>query len=191
MVRRLVIFSLIALFLAAAAPPAPAQQKTPDPDEYRIGPEDVLDIVVWKNTDLTRTVPVRPDGKISLPLLNDVQAAGLSPLQLREVLVKRLAEYMPSPEVSVLVSDVKSFKISMLGEINSPGRHELRSKTTVLDAIALAGGFKPFAARSRVVVLRPEGRSMKRIPFNYDKVIAEGGEAENFFLQPGDVILVP
>src|SRR5919197_967058 len=150
------------------------------PAAYVIGPEDVLDISVWKNTDISRTVPVRPDGKISLPLLNDVQAAGLTALELRKDLAQKLAEYVPSPEVSVIVSDVRSFKVSVIGEVVRPGRFELKSWTTVLDALALAGGFTPFAARSRIVILHPEGTTMKRIPFNYNKLT---GEQENFYLR--------
>jgi polysaccharide export outer membrane protein len=161
-------------------------------NEYRIGPEDVLDITVWKNAELTRTVPVRPDGMISLPLLNDVRAVGLTPLELRDVLVKRLEEYIPSAQVSVIVSAVHSFKVSVIGEVAFPGRHELRSGATVLEALAMSGGLKEFAARSRIVVMRQSGKSgTQRIPFNYDKAIAEGGEVENFSLRPGDIIVVP
>jgi len=134
-------------------------------------------------------VPVRPDGKISLPLLNDVQAAGLTALELREVLTKKLAEYMPAPEVSVIVLDIRSFKVTVLGEIGRPGRYELKSWTTVLDLLALAGGFTQFAARSKIVILQPDGKTMKRIPFNYNKALA--GEQENFYLRNGDIILVP
>lgn len=161
------------------------------PDEYRIGPEDVLQISVWNHEAMSRTVPVRPDGKISLPLLNDVQAKGLTPLQLREFLIKRLAEYMPNPEVSVIVTDVRSFKVSVMGEVPRPGRYELRSWTTVLDVLALVGGFNQYAARSRIVVLRPNGKTMTRIPFNYNKVVSASPEQENFYLQSGDIVLVP
>lgn len=164
----------------------------PSVNEYRIGPEDVLDIAVWKNVELTRTVPVRPDGMISLPLINDVRAVGLTPLELREVLAKRLEEYIPSPQVSVIVSAVHSFKVSVIGEVGFPGRHEIRSGTTVLDALAMSGGLKEFAARSRIVVMRQDGRGgTKRLPFNYDNAITEGGESENFSLRPGDIVVVP
>lgn len=200
-----------ALLLASGAAPgeepdkpvANGNSQTSALGDYRIGPEDVLQITVWKNEALTRAVPVRPDGKISLPLLNDVQVAGLTALELREVLTRKLAEYMPSPEVSVIVSEVRSFKVSVIGEVNRPARYELKSWATVLDALALAGGFTPFAARSRIVILRPEGNTVKRIPFNYNKLTASreslldrimnaGGEAqENFYLQNGDIVLVP
>src|SRR5436309_13864220 len=170
---------------------APGPQPPPEQGDYRIGPEDVLDIAVWNNTAISRTVPVRPDGKISLPLLNDVQAAGLTPMQLRDVLIKKLAEYMPTPEVSVIVREVHSIKVSVIGEVKKPGRHELKSRATVLDALAMAEGLGEFASRGRIVILRPDGNTLKRIPFNYNKVVSTDGELENFMLQPGDIIVVP
>lgn len=160
-------------------------------DAYRIGPEDTLLVSVWKNEAISKTVPVRPDGMISLPLLHDVTAAGLTPEQLRDVLIEKLSAYIPNPEVSVIVTDVRSFKVSVLGEVARPARYELKSWATVLDVIALAGGLNEFAARSRIIILRPEGKAMKRIPFNYNKVVAAGGEQENLALQPGDIVLVP
>lgn len=165
--------------------------QTQDIGDYRIGPEDVLDISVWNNSAISRTVPVRPDGKISLPLVNDVQAAGLTPTQLRSVLLKKLAEYVPSPEVSVIVREVHSFKVSVIGEVKKTGRHELKGRATVLDILAMAEGFGEFAGRGRIVVLRPEGKTMRQIPFNYNKVLSNNGALENFFLQPGDIIVVP
>lgn len=159
--------------------------------DYRIGPEDVLDISVWNNAAVSRTVPVRPDGKISLPLVNDVQAGGLTPTQLRTVLIKKLSEFVPSPEVSVIVREVHSFKVSVIGEVKKTGRHELKGRATVLDILAMAEGFGEFAGRGRIVVLRPEGKTMRQIPFNYNKVVSNNGALENFFLQPGDIIVVP
>jgi len=173
---------------ANAQAPAADGARNGEPDVYRIGPEDMLAISVWKNEALSRTVPVRPDGKISLPLLNDVQAAGLTPMELREVLAKKFTEFVPSPEVSVIVTDVRSFKVSVIGEVARPSRYELKSWTTAVDALALAGGFTQFAARSRIVILRPDGATMKRIPFNYNKL---AGEQENFYLRNGDILLVP
>jgi len=169
---------------ASAAPPVPI-------GDYTIGPEDVLDITVWNNTGISRTVPVRPDGKISLPLLDDVQAAGLSPRQLKDTLTKRLAKYIASPEVSVIVREIHSFRVAVIGEVKTPGRYELKSRASVLDAIALAGGFSPFAARSKMVILRAEGAIVKRIPCDYNKVVSADGQPENFFLRPGDVVVVP
>jgi len=169
--------------------PAPPQQAMKAVDDYRIGPEDVLAIAVWNNEAMSRVVPVRPDGKISLPLLDDVQAAGLTPMQLREAIAKRLSEYVPSPSVSVIVTDVRSFKVAVIGEVTRPARYELKSRASVLDVLALAGGFNQFANRSRLVVLRTEGDKQLRIPFNYNRVVA--GEEENVYLRPNDIILVP
>ena len=157
---------------------------------YRIGPEDVLQVSVWSNEAVSRTVPVRPDGRISLPLLNDVQAAGLSPMELREDLTRRLAEYMPHPEVAVSVTEVRSYKVSVIGAVTRPGRYELKSWATVVDVLAMAQGFTEFAGRSRIVVLRSDGKETGRLPFDYDKVASGGGQA-NFYVRPGDIILVP
>jgi len=167
------------------------RDKVQESIDYRIGPEDVLDIAVWHNEAMSRTVPVRPDGKISLPLLNEVQAAGLTPMEVRDALIHKLKEYMPTPEVSVIVKEVHSFKVSVIGEVRKTGRHELKSRATVLDVLAMAEGLGEFAARGRIVILRPNGNTMKRIPFNYNKVISVDGELENFLLQPGDIIVVP
>ena len=119
----------------AAATPSKAPAPPPGPaisaEEYKIGPEDLLAVSVWKNDAMSRTVPVRPDGMISLPLLDDIQAAGLTPMQLRDVIMKKLSDYMPTPEVSVIVNEVRSFKVSVMGEIARPARYELRSVTPV------------------------------------------------------------
>jgi polysaccharide export outer membrane protein len=177
--------------LAQEAKPTPAANGITDQDEYRIGPEDTLQIFVWKNETLSRLVSVRPDGKISLPLLGDVQASGQTARELRDTLVKRYVEFIASPEISVIVNEVKSIKVSVIGEVPKAGRYELKSRTTVLDMLAMAGGFGQFASRSRVFVLRPEAGKMKRIPFNFNKAVSEGGEQENFYLQPGDIVVVP
>jgi polysaccharide biosynthesis/export protein len=180
--------------------PSPEPAEAVDPSTYRIGPEDTLAIAVWQNEDLTRTVPVRPDGKISLPLVNDVQVAGLTPMEVRELLKERLAEYAPDAEISVIVAEVNSFKVSVMGKVQRPDRYLLKGPTTVLDVLALAGGFQDFANEEKVVVLRPEpffvqgrqaGQTFRRIYVNYKKVIAAGGETENFTLQPGDIVVVP
>ena len=171
---------------AAAAPPAAG---APVGADYKIGIDDVLDIAVWNNTTVSRTVPVRPDGRISLPLLNEVQAAGLTPSQLRASLMSKLVEYMPTPEVSVIVREVHSNKISVLGEVRKAGRYEISQRATVLDAVALAGGFNDFARRTKLVIMRQEGTGTKRIPINYNRIVAE--EDDNVILQPGDIVVVP
>ena len=190
---RFALFGLLAS-IVAFTPAAHAQTAAPDadgrgaPDAYRIGPEDQLLISVWKNDAMSRSVLVRPDGKIALPLLNDVQAAGLTALELRDVLTAKLKDFIPNPEVTVIVSDVRSLKVSVIGEVARPGRYELRSWATVLDALALAGGFTQYASRSKIVILHPKGKSMEKIPFNYNEV---SGKQENFYLRNGDIVLVP
>jgi len=185
----LIVLVMVAAWSASAQAAKPAEAATAS--GYRIGPEDVLQISVFSNDALSRTVPVRPDGMISLPLLNDVKAAGLTPMELRDSLMKKLVEFVPSPEIAVIVTEVKSFMISVIGQVMKPGRFDLRSSATVVDALAMAGGFKEFANRSRVVVIRPEGSAQKRIPFDYDKMAATVNPQENFALRPGDIVMVP
>jgi polysaccharide export outer membrane protein len=190
---RFALFGLLAPILllsgaASAQTPAPDADGRGAPDAYRIGPEDQLLISVWKNDAMSRSVLVRPDGKIALPLLNDVQAAGLTALELRDVLTTKLKDFIPNPEVTVIISDVRSLKVSVIGEVARPGRYELRSWATVLDALALAGGFTQYASRSKIVILHPKGKSMEKIPFNYNEV---SGKQENFYLRNGDIVLVP
>ena len=187
--------------VAAAAPaPSPAPRVAPVArtantvdmtKEYLIGPEDVLDITVWKNCpDLCRTVPVRPDGKLSLPLVNDVQAAGMTPMDLRQHLTDQLAEYIPSPEVSVIVREVHNFKVAVVGAVKMPGDYEIKSQATVLELIARAQGLTEFSNRDKIVVLRQNGAKTERIKFNYRKV-AEGDDQDNFYVRAGDIIVVP
>jgi polysaccharide export outer membrane protein len=145
---------------------------------------------VWKNADLIRTVQVRPDGKISLPLVNDVQAGDLTTMELRDVLSKGFAKYFTEPEVSVSVKEVHSLKVSVLGLVRAPGRYDLKSQATVLDALALAGGLGDFAKRDRIFVSRWDGTQWTRIVFNYSKVL-DGDDQENFFVHRGDIIIVP
>jgi len=162
-----------------------------EPDEYRIGPEDVLDITVWKSAELTRTVPVRPDGKITLPLLNDVQAAAITPMQLRDTLAKGYADYLSSPEVSVIVREIHSLKVSVVGRVKTPGRYELKAQATVLEALAMAGGLTDFAKGDRIVIFRRVGKGWTKLPFSYTKVVAEWDEHQNIVLEPGDIVIVP
>ena len=189
------------LALALAVPVPSLAQDAPAKDtagssaseyEYVIGPADVLEVTVWQNTLVSRTVPVRPDGRISLPIINDVQAAGLTPLQLQSTLSKALAEYIQSPEVSVIVREVHSFNVSVLGHVKTPGRYELASRVTVLEALALAGGLTEYADRGRIVILRRTGSKTEQIPFSYDRVMeaAASKSQSNFFIQPDDIILV-
>jgi polysaccharide export outer membrane protein len=160
-----------------------------DPAEFRIGIEDVLDITVRNNADLTKVVPVRPDGRISLPLINDVDAAGLTPMQLRDALSGKLATYIQNPDVSVVVREIHSFKVSVIGNVRTPGRFELRGPSTVLDALAHAQGMNEFAARRKIAILRQEGATQRRLRFDYDAAVRNG--ENNIYLKPGDIIVVP
>lgn len=173
-------------------PPAAASTAAnlPGRGDYRIGPDDVLDISVWNNTAISRTVPVRPDGMITLPLLNDIQASGLTPMELRDILTRKLAAYMQSPEVSVIVREVHSCKVTVMGEVKKPGRYEIGTRATVLDAIAQAGGFTDFASRGMVTILRNEGRTLMRLSIRYKDAVAGRADDSRFSLRPGDTVVV-
>jgi polysaccharide biosynthesis/export protein len=160
-------------------------------EEYRIGPGDTVEVFVWKNPEVSRTVPVKPDGTISLPLVGEQRAAGLTPAELRETLTKAYSAYVAAPEVSVIVGQVNSLYVSVIGEGGKPGRYPLPSaRTTVLELLAMIGGPNPFASTGNIRVLRREGDHVREIPFNYDAAVA-GNADEDFYLKPGDVIVVP
>ena len=165
---------------------------TPMPSDYVIGPGDVLQITVWKNDTLSRIVPVRPDGKISMPLLHDVTAAGLTAMQLRDKISRALAEFLPNPEVAVAVTDVRSLRVSVLGEVQRPGVLELRGTTTILEALAMAGGFRDFASPSKITVIRTDANGQtQKIRFNYNRAVSNGSDEKNLVLKSGDVVVVP
>jgi polysaccharide export outer membrane protein len=174
----------------AFAPAHAANGGRPD-GPFRIGAEDVLFITVWKNEAMSRSVAVRPDGMISLPLINDVQAAGLTPTELRQVLGDKLREHLADPEVSVIVTEIRSRIVTVMGEVVKPDRYPIQGRATVVDLLARAGGFTQQAARSRIVVLRREGATVRAIPFDYNRLISSGAGAGDFVLEPGDTILVP
>jgi polysaccharide export outer membrane protein len=162
-------------------------------NSYVIGADDVLAINVWKEPDVSRSVTVRSDGKISLPLVGELTAGGETPLQLEQEIAKRLASYISEPEVTVIVQDSKSQRINILGMVVRPGAYLLTgSGTTVLDAIAMAGGFRDFAKQKAIYVLRqsPDG-TQKRIPFNYKEVIKGHDPDQNVRLLPRDTVVVP
>jgi polysaccharide export outer membrane protein len=165
--------------------------RIPISQEYLIGPADVLQVSVWKNDALSRTVPVRPDGMITLPLVNEVRAAGLTPMELRDIIKKDLGQYLPNPEVSVIVMEMHSFNVSVLGQVQKAGRYQFSGPVTVLDALAEAGGITEFASPSDMYVLRHVGGTVKRISFNYSKVVASPDQNSNFSVQPGDILVVP
>jgi polysaccharide export outer membrane protein len=163
----------------------------PHDDSFVIGNDDVLAINVWKEPDISRSIPVRSDGKISLPLVGEVQAAGLTPLKLEKDIASRLKNYISEPEVTVMVQQVNSQKFNILGQVVRPGSYVIANSPTVLDAIALAGGFRDFAKQKSIYVLRQGAAGESRIPFNYKDVSQGKNMSQNIKLQPGDTIIVP
>jgi polysaccharide export outer membrane protein len=161
-------------------------------DRYVIGINDVVAISVWKDAELSRTMPVRPDGKISLPVIGDVQAAGLTTLQLQAAIVAKLNNYVLDPQVNVIVEEVRSRTFNVMGKVIKPGSFDLAKPTTVLDAIAMAGGFQEYARISRIYVLRSlPGGSQQMLRFDYKAVIRGKRPQENIQIQPGDTVVVP
>jgi polysaccharide export outer membrane protein len=176
----------------AASAQASETAGRPHNDTFVIGNDDVLAINVWKEPDISRSIPVRSDGKISLPLVGEVQATGQTPLKLEQEIAGKLKNYIADPEVTVIVQQINSQKFNILGEVVRPGSYPLTNSATVLDAIAVAGGFRDFAKRKSIYVLRqnPDG-SKSRLPFNYKNVIKGSVSDQNVKLQPGDTIVVP
>lgn len=165
---------------------APADDPT-----YVIGPMDVLDVTVWKEADFSRAEPVRIDGKISLPLLGDLQAAGLTPMQLSTSIEQRLVGYVIHPKVTVIVTAMNSGRIYILGEVNRPGPISLSRNMTVLQALATAGGLSQFANQKHIYILREENGKQVRYPFDYKKAIRGSRGVQNIVLKPEDTIIVP
>jgi polysaccharide export outer membrane protein len=163
----------------------------PHDDSFVIGNDDVLAINVWKEPDISRSIPVRSDGKISLPLVGEVQAAGLTPLKLEKDIADKLKNYISEPEVTVMVQQVNSQKFNILGQVTKPGSYVIANSPTVLDAIALAGGFRDFAKKKSIYVLRRSASGESRLPFNYKDVSQGKSMEQNVKLQPGDTIIVP
>jgi polysaccharide biosynthesis/export protein len=163
---------------------------TNDP-AYVIGPEDVLDISVWKEPDVSRVVPVRPDGRISLPLINDVQAAGLSPQQLAGSVSEKLKKYLNGPQVTVIVTAINSQRIFVVGEVLRAGAFPMLPGMTVLQALSSAGGFTTFADVKKIHVVRLRNGKQAEIPFNYRDVLKGDNSEQNIKLEPGDTIVVP
>ena len=163
---------------------------TTDP-AYVIGPEDVLDINVWKEPDVSRTVPVRPDGKISLPLINDVQAAGSTPQQLASAVTQKLRKYLNEPQVTVIVTAINSQRVFVVGEVLRAGAFPLIPGMTVLQALSSAGGFTTFADVKKIHVMRLVNGKHIEMPFNYRDVLRGDNPDQNIKLEPGDTVVVP
>ncbi|MGA2358182.1 MAG: polysaccharide biosynthesis/export family protein [Terriglobales bacterium] len=200
------LFLMSSIALAQDAPAQPAASSASDkaasdqatnavPDSqaglgYVIGPEDVLHIAVWREADLTATLPVRPDGKISLPLLNDVQASGLTPQQLAASVAEKLKKYIADPRVTVVVTQINSKRIYMVGEVFHPGAMPMLPNMTVLQALSSAG-LNQFANTKRIYVLRTENGKQQKLPVNYRKLVKGEEIEQNYALRPGDTIVVP
>jgi polysaccharide export outer membrane protein len=184
-------------FPSVQSDPAPADDLKPavtpattDPS-YVIGPEDVLDINVWKEPDMTRVVPVRPDGKISLPLINDVQAAGSTPQQLATDVTNKLRKFLTEPQVTVIVTAINSQRVFVVGEVLRAGAFPLIPGMTVLQALASAGGFTTFADVKKIHVMRLVNGKHTELPFNYREVLKGDNPDQNIKLEPGDTVVVP
>jgi polysaccharide biosynthesis/export protein len=204
--RKIYILLLLTCFATAASAQsaAPASSQKPAEEaksaatpvaatsadqEYHIGPQDLLQIDVWKEPEITRSVPVRPDGKISLPLLNDVQAAGLTSMQLAANIRDGLSKYLTNPQVTVIVSQINSQRVFVNGEVSKAGAQPLLPGMTVLQALSSAGGFTQFAKTKSIYILRNKNGKQEKVPYNYKDVVK--GKLEDTALLPGDVIVVP
>src|SRR5262245_34275396 len=175
-----------------ATPPAVAAAPGVDlPPEYTIGSDDVLSIVFWRDKELTADVTVRPDGKISLPLLNDVQATGFTPAQLKDRIVEESKKYVEDPNVTVVVKQINSRRVFITGEVRKPGPYSLTAPTTVLQMLSIAGGLGDFAKSEQIMVVRPENGKQISYKFNYKEVIKGRKLAQNIELKPGDTIVIP
>lgn len=197
-VRTAFFLTLFILFAAAAShaqegkaadPPKNAQGEiAADSDAYVIGPEDVLHIYVWREESLTKTVPVRIDGKISLPLVDDVQAAGFTPLQLKSRLSEQLKGFVDNPTVTVTVMEANSFKVYVSGEVKTPGIHRIRSEVTLVKLITLVGGFTEWANKRKILIITKENGKEKRITANYNRII--DGDDPDVLIKRGDMVIV-
>ncbi len=175
---------------AAEVPEARPAPGAESPD-YLIGAEDKLNITVWKEPELSLTVPVRPDGNISLPLIHDVHAVGQTPMQLSAHITARFKQFLAEPRVTVIVTEINSRRFYILGEVARPGAFPLLPNMTVLQALSTAGGFREFANPSKIYVLRSENGASKKYPFNYKDVIAGKRVEQDIQLKPGDTVVVP
>jgi polysaccharide export outer membrane protein len=192
---RLVLVAAAVLCAGAAAAQTPSAQQgaqAAGQEYYRIGPSDLLEIIVWKEVAISRSdLLVRPDGRISLPLVDDVLVAGLTPVEVKKVITRHLLKYVEVPQVYVTVKDPRSQFCCVLGNVREPGRYQMLTPTNVLQALAMAGGFNEWADKDDVVIVRGSGRKQQRLPFQYSEVVSGDKMEQNFRLLPGDVIVVP
>ena len=176
---------------AAVEDPKPAPAAATTDPAYQIGPEDVLDISVWKEPDVSRVVPVRPDGRISLPLINDVKAAGMSPQELAKTVSEKLRKYLNEPQVTVIVTAINSQRVYVVGEVLRAGAFPLIPGMNVLQALSSAGGFTTFADVKKIYVMRQRDGKLVELQFDYRAVLKGGNREQNIKLEPGDTVVVP
>jgi polysaccharide export outer membrane protein len=176
---------------AATAAAAPRATDPVVPPGYVIGTDDVLSIVYWKDKDMSADAQVRPDGRIALPLINEVQAAGLTPEQLREKITEESKKYMEDASITVVVRQINSRRAFITGEVNKPGPYPLTSATTVMQLISLAGGLREYANSKKIVIMRTVNGTPTSLPFNYKDVVAGKNLTQNIELKPGDTVVVP
>jgi polysaccharide biosynthesis/export protein len=181
----MILASLVLLATLGAAQDGTA------PADYVIGPDDVLQVLFWHEKEMSGEVIVRPDGRISIPLLNDVAAAGLTPDQLRARIVELAAKYLEDPTATVVVKEINSRKVFITGSVEKPGTYPLTGRTTVLQLIATAGGLKEYAKRGDITVLRTVAGREQRLPFDYDRVVEGKTVRQNVELKPGDTVVIP
>jgi polysaccharide export outer membrane protein len=183
---------------SGSAQPAPATAKHPfeifpldNSENYVFGRGDVLEVFVWNNKELSRQVMVRPDGKISLPLVQDLHAEGLTAIQLRDQITWRLQQYVKNPTVTVIVREINSYKINILGKVNRPGLYQINTRTTLMEAISLAGGFTEWAKRKKITVITNRGGKKTKLRINYKMIETGKDPSQNIHLSRGDTIIVP
>lgn len=182
---------IVSLFSYTSSQDLPEGNSAKTQDSYIIGASDVIEVQVWKEPDLSRTITVRTDGKISLPLIDEITAAGLTALELQELIEEKYKAYVQDPVVSVIVLEPLSSKFYVVGEVNRPGEYPLNKRTTVLQALSTAGGFAEWAKRDKIVVIRKAASGDIKIKVNYDKVVSGKDFSQNIVLEPGDTIIVP
>jgi polysaccharide export outer membrane protein len=195
----ILLLVLVAPASGQSVAPAPAGVAAPTtrpavpeaPPDYVIGPDDILSIIFWRDKDMTSDVVVRPDGKISLPVLNEIQAAGLTPDQLRIKVTETATKFFESPSVNVVVKQINSRKVFVMGEVGKPGTYPLSSKMTVLQIIAIAGGLNEYAKGDKIAIIRVEDGQTKRYRVNYDDIIEGKNLKQNIELVVGDTVVVP
>ncbi len=184
------IFAVPAMAAGETGPASQPESAPINDDTFRIGVEDVLAISVWRDADLTREVPVRPDGRISMPLLQDIEAAGKTPKELAQEIQKRLKEYLSAPSVTVIVKEVNSLKAYLTGEVVRPGPILLRSPVRLLQGISMAGGLTPFGGRTGIIIYRKTAQGEKIIEVSYKDLLSGKKPEDNLMLEPGDTVVV-